>query len=692
MTITNTADRSTHTVSGSASSPSFSVPFKFLANSDIIVLFTLTSSGVTTTLTEGTSSANPPTEYTLTGAGDESGGSVQLHGTTSAGTLEIVRVVSATQENDYQAGGVFSAESHEDSLDKLTMIAQGAIRPLSSDPTAWDAGPPRSGSSAATTRQVKNVKAGTADTDAINKAQLDAVQTTGGNLPTVTTDDNDDMIAVVSGAWTERTPAQIKTTLGLDTGDNARFDRLGVNIDPATIADGDIKTAGDVTVGDDLTVSGRISGSLAAPLGMGAVDPSHGHVHITTSDLASSSAHADSDELVIENATTAGITIASATTGNIHFGDAADNDIGKIVYTHGDDTMTFTSATEDTLVLDAGNNQIDAKNNKIINVTTPSAGADEGEVATVGYVANVAQNWTLLQTKVVTGDEPAGSVTFASDDSTTAWEDLLELRLVATDVVAATSGDHLAMRWSTDAAGASGNMYGNTSNERAGYFWRGHTYGIPTGRGMDAGSTTDPISGPHLDNWHEYVIGQGALGGNSIWLIFNPLHNDSDGVDPNVDDGFGLIGYNADDNTIDGSSSSTADTVTAQKLCSLDMRFLNPAPSSTLQPVTRPICTFTATMTTWRTDASNTSLYSTIVDGFCGVEPQHLEVEGASLGGAGIADQPSGTATGGPWVTFPVRSFNMFMDNFGSSPGGLGGGGGNIHQGNFYLFGLSKGS
>ena len=156
MTITNTTDRVKYSVSASAENPIVAVPFKFLANDDLIVRFTLTSSGAITTFAEGTTADQTPTQYTVSGAGDESGGSVQLNDASvaAAGTLEIIRVVSPKQENDYQAGGVFSAESHEDSLDKLTMLAHGSISTSTTDPTDWDAGPPRHGENDANPRHV----------------------------------------------------------------------------------------------------------------------------------------------------------------------------------------------------------------------------------------------------------------------------------------------------------------------------------------------------------------------------------------------------------------------------------------------------------------------------------------------------------------------------------------------------------
>jgi hypothetical protein len=67
---------------------------------------------------------------------------------------------------------------------------------------------------------------------------------------------------------------------------------------------------------------------------------SHGDSGVTTfSDNA--------DELVIENSTNAGISILTPNnaSGSIIFGDSDDDDIGKIVYNHNDNSLTFTATT-----------------------------------------------------------------------------------------------------------------------------------------------------------------------------------------------------------------------------------------------------------------------------------------------------------------------------------------------------------
>jgi len=114
------------------------------------------------------------------------------------------------------------------------------------------------------------------------------------------------------------------------------------SIDTAHIADANITKA---KLADSVDIFAGTSLS-AADLGSG--------IHIKTAD-SGGSASADSDELVIEGSTNAGITILGGT-GNacrIHFGDSGDNDIGSIKYAHDDNAMLFTTNTAVGMNIDA---------------------------------------------------------------------------------------------------------------------------------------------------------------------------------------------------------------------------------------------------------------------------------------------------------------------------------------------------
>jgi len=115
MTISTTASRISY--NGNGVTTVFSFPYRFLANGDIVVV-EVSAMGVETikALT---------THYTLTGAGDDAGGSVTMIVAPASGTrLIIYRDTDIVQETDYISGDPFPAETHERALDRLTMIAQ----------------------------------------------------------------------------------------------------------------------------------------------------------------------------------------------------------------------------------------------------------------------------------------------------------------------------------------------------------------------------------------------------------------------------------------------------------------------------------------------------------------------------------------------------------------------------------------
>lgn len=103
---------------GTGSVDAYTVPFKFHADAELAV-YELDLAGVESlyVLT---------TDYTVTGAGEDSGGEITLvAGNLAAGVvLVIIRDVPETQATDYVELANFPADSHEDALDKLTMLVQ----------------------------------------------------------------------------------------------------------------------------------------------------------------------------------------------------------------------------------------------------------------------------------------------------------------------------------------------------------------------------------------------------------------------------------------------------------------------------------------------------------------------------------------------------------------------------------------
>lgn len=115
MTITST-DTSV-TANGNGTTTDFPWSFLIPTQADLEVVQT-SASGVETVKTV-------TTDYTVTGLGDDNGGTVTMLSPPADGELLTIRRVTATtQQTDLTTGSSFYAEVFESALDKLTMIAQ----------------------------------------------------------------------------------------------------------------------------------------------------------------------------------------------------------------------------------------------------------------------------------------------------------------------------------------------------------------------------------------------------------------------------------------------------------------------------------------------------------------------------------------------------------------------------------------
>jgi len=117
MTVSSTTVKNSY--SGNGSTTEFAYTFKILVNSDLqVIIRSSTGTETTKTIT---------THYTVAGAGDASGGSITFtSGNTPASgeTVVIRRNVPQTQAIDYIANDPFPAETHEEGLDRATLVAQ----------------------------------------------------------------------------------------------------------------------------------------------------------------------------------------------------------------------------------------------------------------------------------------------------------------------------------------------------------------------------------------------------------------------------------------------------------------------------------------------------------------------------------------------------------------------------------------
>ena len=120
MTLTSSTAKVSY--AGNGSTTVFAVTFRFLANSHVEAILR-DAAGAETVWTEST-------HYTLEGEGEAAGGTLTVltdpddHTPASGETLVIRRQVPVTQETDYSENDSFPAETHEEALDKLTMLAQ----------------------------------------------------------------------------------------------------------------------------------------------------------------------------------------------------------------------------------------------------------------------------------------------------------------------------------------------------------------------------------------------------------------------------------------------------------------------------------------------------------------------------------------------------------------------------------------
>ena len=118
MTISSTTTKNSY--SGNGSTTTFAYGFYIPASTDIQVIVR-SATGTETVKAEGSGSTN----YSITGVGNASGGNIVfVTAPVSGETVVLRRNTAKTQATDYVANDPFPAETHEDALDKLTIIGQ----------------------------------------------------------------------------------------------------------------------------------------------------------------------------------------------------------------------------------------------------------------------------------------------------------------------------------------------------------------------------------------------------------------------------------------------------------------------------------------------------------------------------------------------------------------------------------------
>jgi len=127
---------------------------------------------------------------------------------------------------------------------------------------------------------------------------------------------------------------------------------------PSEVSDTTLKA---VETGSGKSTSMKLSTDkvefLRVGVGTGGVSPD-GLIHIYSTSAGSVTASSFANELVLENSGDAGLSILSgaAASGNIYFGDAGDNDAGRISYDHSQDALIFSTSGSNTMTLDSTGN------------------------------------------------------------------------------------------------------------------------------------------------------------------------------------------------------------------------------------------------------------------------------------------------------------------------------------------------
>ena len=116
MTVSSTNTKDSY--SGNASATVFAYTFKVFDDDDISVILRTDATGGETVQTKGT-------HYSVSGVGSAGGGNITFVTPPASGiTVVLIRATVQTQTTDYTPNDPFPAASHEEALDRLTLMVQ----------------------------------------------------------------------------------------------------------------------------------------------------------------------------------------------------------------------------------------------------------------------------------------------------------------------------------------------------------------------------------------------------------------------------------------------------------------------------------------------------------------------------------------------------------------------------------------
>jgi multidrug efflux pump subunit AcrA (membrane-fusion protein) len=133
ITISDTEPRVQYTAT--AGQVSFSVPFEFFDNADLVVIKTANNADTTLNYNSSPSTA---LQYSVSGAGQTGGGSISLGGSgaTLNDKITIYRNLAIARSTDFPTSGAFQVESLNTELDKIIAMIQQNERDLKFSPKA----------------------------------------------------------------------------------------------------------------------------------------------------------------------------------------------------------------------------------------------------------------------------------------------------------------------------------------------------------------------------------------------------------------------------------------------------------------------------------------------------------------------------------------------------------------------------
>ena len=309
---------------GAGTTGPFAVPFRFLDASHLRVIRSV--GAVEMVLVLGT-------DYTVAGVGASSG-SVTLTAALPVGqNLTVVRNVPATQEADYVAGDAFPAESHEEALDKLTMLTQQLQEEVArsaklpaSNPSDADA------LSAALLRvdaNATNINAAVANEANINSAVGNAtnINTVAGSIANVnaTGSNISNVNAVAGNATNINTVAGNNANVTTVAGSIANVNAVGTNIANVTAVAGN--SANITAVAGNATNINAVAGNAT---NINAVNANKTNIDTVASDSAAINTAATNIAAIIAAPTEASNAAASASAA-----ESAKNDVFALAGTVG---------------------------------------------------------------------------------------------------------------------------------------------------------------------------------------------------------------------------------------------------------------------------------------------------------------------------------------------------------------------